>query len=232
MMTAGDTALPSLRVRLPYDLERDFTPVSMVAISSFVLVVHPSVPARSVKDLIALARARPGKLSYGTAGLGTVAHLAAELFTAMAKVNIVQVPYKGGTESVTATVAGQIEMNIPNILSAMPFVQSGRLVPLAVTSAKRASLLPAVPTLAESGLNGYDCSGWWGLLAPAGIANDLVQRLNGLVGKAVNAPDMKDTLTRQGFEPQASTPEQLAARIRAEIAQNARLIKSAGLKPE
>ena len=232
MMTAADTALPALRTRLAYNLERDFAPVSMVAVSAFVLVVHPSVPAKNVRELITLARAQPGRLSYGSAGLGTVAHLAGELFKSMAKVNIVQVPYKGGAESVMATASGQIDMNFPNIMSALPFVESGKLKPIAVTSAKRASLLPSIPTVGEAGLAGYDCSGWWALLAPAGIGKDIIDKLHTAVVKGINSADMKETLSRQGFEPQTSTQEQLAARIRAEIAQNARLIELAGLKPE
>jgi tripartite-type tricarboxylate transporter receptor subunit TctC len=150
----------------------------------------------------------------------------------MAKVNIVQVPYKGGAESVMATASGQIDMNFPNIMSALPFVESGKLKPIAVTSAKRASLLPSIPTVGEAGLAGYDCSGWWALLAPAGIGKDIIDKLHTAVVKGINSADMKETLSRQGFEPQTSTQEQLAARIRAEIAQNARLIELAGLKPE
>lgn len=231
MMTAADTALPALRTKLPYSLERDLAPVSMVAVSAFVLVVHPSVPACSVKDLIALARAQPDKLSYASSGLGTVSHLAGELFKSTAGVRIVQVPFKGGAESVMATASGQIDMNFPNILSALPFVQSGKLRSIAVTSAKRASLMPAVPTVSEAGLAGYDCSGWWGVLAPAGVPKDLIGRLNAMTLKAVNAPEMQEALTRQGFEPQTSTAEQLAARIQREIVQNAKLVKIAGLNP-
>jgi tripartite-type tricarboxylate transporter receptor subunit TctC len=232
MMTAGDTALPALRAKLPYNLERDLAPVSTVAVSPFVLVVHPSVPARNVKSLMALAKSQPGKLSYGSAGLGTVAHLAGELFKAMGGVDIVQVPFKGGSESVIATVSGQLEMNFPNIQSVMPFIDSGKLVPIAVTTSRRAAALPKVPTMSESGLAGYDCSGWWALLAPAQTPKDVIERLNGLVVKAVSAPEMKELLNKQGFEQLTGTPEQLGTRIRNEIAQNAKLIKAAGIKPE
>jgi len=232
MMTAADTALPALRVKLPYNLERDLAPIAMVAISPFVLVVHPSVPARTVKELIALARSRPGKLSYASSGLGTVSHLAGELFKAMGRVDIVQVPYKGGAESVVATVSGQIEMNFPNIQSVLPFFESHRLVPIAVTSARRVSLLPDVPAVAEAGLAGYDCSGWWGVLAPAGVPKEVIDRLNGAMIKVMNAPDTREVLRRQGFEVQTSAPGELAARIRNEIERNARLVRMAGLKPE
>lgn len=232
MMTAGDTALPALRAKLPYQLERDLTPVSLVAVSPFVLVVHPSVPARNVKELVALARSRSDRLSYGSAGMGTVAHLAGELFKATANASIVQVPFKGGAESVIATVAGQIDMNFPNIMSALPFVQSGKLVVLGVTTARRVSLLPSTPTLAEAGLPGYDCAGWWAVMAPTSTPKDIVERLNVMTIRAVGAPDLKEALGRQGFEPQTSTPEQLATRIQREIAQNARLVKQAGLKAE
>ena len=232
MMTAADTALPALRAKLPYDMERDLVPVSMVAISPFLLVVHPSVPARSVKELIALARVQPGKLSYASSGIGTVSHLGAELFNAMAGAKIVHVTYKGGAESVIGTASGETDMNVPNIATTRPFLDSGKLRALAVTSSKRASLLPALPTIHESGLPGYDFVGWWGVLAPAGTPKDVVARLTTSVGNAVGAPEMRESLVKLGFEAQSNTPEQFAAYIRREIAQNAKLIKLAGIKAE
>lgn len=231
LMPASGTILPALRARLSYNLERDLTPVSLVAFGAFVLAVHPSVPARNVKHLITLGRLHPGKLSYGSSGVGSVSHLAGELFNLMARVNIIHVPYKGGAESVVATAAGEIDMGFINIPAALPLL-SGKLRPLAVTSAKRAALLPSVPTLNESGLLGYNCSAWYGVLAPAGVPKDIIARLNTEIGKVVNAPETKESFYKQGLEPQTNTPEQFAALIHAEIAQNAKLVKLAGVKRE
>lgn len=196
------------------------------------LAVHPSVPARNVKELIALARLHPGKLSYGTSGVGSAVHLAGALFNSMAKVNILHVPYKGGGESVIAHVAGHVEVSYPSIPALQPFLGTGRLRPLAMTGRKRSSLMPSMPTLHESGLLGYDRSNWSGVSAPAGVPKDIITRLNAAVGKVGNTPEMKDALNRQGLEPQTSTPEQFAAFIHDEIAKNTQLIKLIGMKAE
>lgn len=232
LMAAAITVQPALRLKLPYDLERDFAPVSLVASGAFVLVVHPSVPARNVRELIALARSQPGKLNFGSSGVGGATHLANELFNWMAKVNIVHVPYKGGAEVAVAIAAGEVDMSFPSVTTALPLLEAGKLRALAVTSAKRASLMPSVPTLDESGLPGYDRSSWYGVLAPAGVPKDVIARLNAAIAKVVNTLEMKESLNRQGFEPQTSTSEQFAALIRREIAQNAKLVKLAGLKAE
>ena len=233
MAVSGDTVLPALRAKLPYDLERDFAPVSLVTIGPYLLVVHPSVPARNARDLITLARSRPGKLNYGSAGVGGGVHLAGELFKLMAKVNIVHVPYKGGSaESVIAVAVGQIDISFPNITAALPLLEARKVRSLAVTSAKRASLMPSIPTLDESGLPGYDRSTWYGLLAPAGVPKVIIAQLHAVIDKVVNAPEMKESFNKQGAEPQTNTPEQFAALIRSELAQNASLVKLAGLKVE
>lgn len=232
MMTAADTVIPALRAKLPYDLERDLAPVSLVAIAPFVLVVPQSVPARTVKELIALARSRPGKLSYGSVGAGSTPHLAGELLKQMAGVDIVQVPYKGGGESVVATASGQVDIGFHSATATLPLLEAGKLRALAVTSAKRASFLPSIPTVAESGLPGYDRSSWEGVLAPAGVPKSTIARLNAAIGKIVDTVEMKESFKREGLEPQTNTPEQFAAFIHGEIAQNARLIKSIGVKPE
>lgn len=232
LMIANSAAVQvALRPKLPYDLERDFAPVSLLTVAPFLFVVQPSLPARNVPELIALARSRPGKLNYGSDGIGTVLHLAGELFNLMAQTNIVHVPHKGGTEAATATVAGQIEMSFTGVTSSLPLVGAGKLRALAVTSAKRASYLPSVPTLGET-LPGYAISSWYGMLAPAGVPKSIVARLNAEAGKAINAPDMKEALSKQGIEPQTNTPEQFAAFIRAEIALASKLIKQIGLKVE
>ena len=234
LLIIGATAavLPALRANLPYDLERDLAPVSMVAIAPFVLVIHPSVPARNVKELIALARSQPGKLSYGSVGAGSPPHLMAELFKLMAEVNVVHVPYKGGTENAIANASGQIEMSFLSIPSLLPLLTSGRLRPLAVSSIKRASFLASLPTLDESGLRGYDYSNWNGVTVPAGTPKDIIARLSALIEKVVNTPDMKEALGRQGLEPQTSTPDQLAVFIHGEVVKNAKLIKLIGMKAE
>lgn len=232
LLAAADTLQPALRARIPYDLERDFAPISMVAVGTAVLAIHPSVPARDVKDLMALARSHPGKLSYGSSGVGSSSHLMGELFNSMAKVNIAHVPYKGSADSAIATAAGQIEMSFPSVVALLPLQEAGKLRGLAVTSAKRASLLPSMPTLSESGLAGYDRTTWWGVVAPTGVSRDIITRLHVVIGKVVNTPEMKASINRQGLEPQTNTPEQFAAFIHGEIAQNARLIKLAGAKAE
>jgi tripartite-type tricarboxylate transporter receptor subunit TctC len=234
LLIIGATAavLPALRANLPYDLERDLAGVSLVAIAPFVLAIHPSVPARNVKELIGLARSQPDKLSYGTVGAGSPPHLMAELFKLMAKVNILHVPYKGGAENAIANAAGQVDMTFLSIPSITPLLGGGRLRPLAVTSMKRASAMPQVPTLDESGLPGYDYSNWNGVVAPAGVPKTIIARLNTTIVKLVGTPEMKEALNRQGLEPQTSTPEQFAAFIHDEVAKNARLIKLIGMKAE
>jgi tripartite-type tricarboxylate transporter receptor subunit TctC len=231
-VTAAEAAQPALRAKLPYSLERDFAPISLEAIGTFVLVVHPSVPARDIGQLVALARARPGKLNYGSSGAGSSPHLAATLLQQMAKVKIVEVPYKGATESVTAAVAGEVDFSFPSITAALPLMESGRVRVLGVTSIKRAALLPQVPTISESGLPGFDRSTWHGLLAPAGTPREIVTALNAQVVKIVNTPEMRDLLSRQGLEAQTNTPEQYAALIRNELVQVTKLIQSAGIRTE
>jgi tripartite-type tricarboxylate transporter receptor subunit TctC len=231
MMSISDTVLPALRA-LPYDLERDLAPVSLVTILPLVLVAHPSVPARNVKELIALARSRPGKLSYGSSGVGSASHLPGELFNLMAGVRLVHVPYKGGAESVIGAASGQVDMCFASITAVLPLLANGKLRALAVTSAKRASSVPSLPTFDESGLPGYDRSGWNGMLAPAGVTKDIIARLNAVIGKVVNTPGMRESFIKQGFEPQTNTPEQFLAFIHHEIIQNAKLIKSTGAKAE
>ncbi|MDO8596779.1 MAG: tripartite tricarboxylate transporter substrate binding protein [Sulfuricaulis sp.] len=232
MMSSNDTALPALRTKLPFDLERDFAPVSLVTTGAMVLVVSSAMPARNVKELIALARAQPGKLKFGSGGAGGTVHLTAELFNSMAKVNIVHVPYKGSADIVVAIAAGQIDMSFPSITVAQPLLDAGKLKALALTSAKRMSSVPSIPTLDESGLPGYDRYAWYGVAAPAGVPKTIIVRLNAEIGKVVNTPEMKKSFEKQGLEVQTNTPEQYAAFIRSEIAQNAKLVQLAGVKPE
>ena len=232
--TAADAVIPVLRAKLPYNLERDLAPVSLVAVAPFVLVVHPSVPAKNVRELIALARAQPGKLSYGSVGIGTTPHLSAEALKMMTNVNILHVPYKGGLDNVIANVSGMVDMVFASMPSLMPVIGSGtpRLRALAVTSARRASFKPELPTLSESGVPGYDRSSWVGVLAPANVPKDIVARVNAALVKVVNTTEMRESFGKQGLEAQTHTPEQFAAFISAQLAQNRKLIRAIGLKQE
>lgn len=224
-------ALPALRAKLPFDTEKDFAPVSLVVITAFTLAVHPSVPVRDVKTLIALARARPGLLTFSSPGVSSSAHLAGELFNMMAQVKIRHIPYKGAPEAATAVAAGEIDVGLPSVTAALPLLEAGKLRAIAVTSAKRSVLLPAVPALDESGLRGYDRGGWNGMFAPAGTPREIVMQLNELLGKIANTPEMKEALKKLGFEVRTGTPEQFAAFVHNEMAQNAKLVKFAGLTP-
>lgn len=230
MLAAADTLQPALRTRLPYDLERDIRPVALIATGTAVLAVHPSLPVRSVKELIALARANAGKLNYGSSGLGSSSHLMGELFNQMAGVKITHVPYKGSADSALANASGQIEISFPSVIAVQSFMQSGKLKPLAVTSSRRATLLANLPTIGESGLAGYDRSTFFGVAAPAGVPNDIVTRLNAAINAAVNASDIRAALIKQGLEPRTATPEDFARFVREQVVQNSKLIKSIGVK--
>ena len=231
LLPSSGTILPALRA-LPYDLDRDFAPVSLLATGAWLLVVHPSVPATSIRELIELARLQPGKLTYGSAGVGSSHHLAGELFKSIAKINITHVPYKGAAEFVVANASGQIEISFPAIPAALPLINAGKLRALAVTTKTRASLMPSIPTLDELGLRGYDRSAWYGVLAPAAVPKDIIVRLNAAIGAVVNTAEMKDLLNKQGVEPQSSTMEQFGALVHNEIAVNSKLIKSIGARAE
>ncbi len=217
---------------LSYDLRRDLAPISLVTNTPNVLVVNPTLPARNVKELIALAQSQPGKLSYGSAGVGSAAHFAGVLFNLLAKVNIVHVPYKGGAESAVATATGEVNLSFPGIPGALPLLQSGRLRALGVTSLQRASFLPDVPSLSEAGLPGYDYAVWQGLLAPAKTPKSIVDRLSAIVAKAVESQEMKQSFRTQGLEPMVNSPAQFAALLRSETDKYTKLVQSAGLKPE
>ena len=235
--TAADAVIPVLRAKLAYNLERDLAPVSLLAVAPFVLVVHPSVPARNVRELITLARAQPGRLSYGSVGVGTTPHLSAEALKMMAGLSILHVPYKGGLDNVIANVSGLVDMVFASMPSLMPVIGAvgtgtPRLRALAVTSARRASFRPDLPTLNESGVPGYDRSSWVGMLAPANTARDVVSKLNTALVKVVNTSDIKTAFSKQGLEAQTTTPEQFGSFVSAQLEQNAKLIRAIGLKPE
>ena len=183
MITAAETIRPAMRAKLTYDARRDLAPISLIAAAPYVVLAHPSVPAHSIKELIALAASTPGKLSYGATGVGSTSHLAGELFNAMAKVKTQMVSYKGSTESAVATASGQTDFSYSTITAVLPMLDSGRLRPLAITSLKRSPLMPRTPTVDESGLRGYECVGWFGVVAPAGTPKDILEKLNGFFTK-------------------------------------------------
>jgi tripartite-type tricarboxylate transporter receptor subunit TctC len=231
-MSSGDAIVQALMARTPRDLEVGFASVSLAATGTYVLVVHPSVPVRNVRELIALARAKPGSLTYGSSGIGSSVHLAGEFLKVKANVNMVHIPYKSSADSARATASGEVELSFPGIPGALPFLYSNRIKALAVTSKKRVAMMASTPTLDESGVPGYDRYGWYGILAPPGTPKDVIAKLNAAIGEVVNVPDMKTALNAQGLEPQTNSPEQFTSFIQGEIAENAKLIKLIGLKAE
>jgi tripartite-type tricarboxylate transporter receptor subunit TctC len=227
---ASAAAIPAMRANVPYDLARDFTAISLVALAPFALVVHPSMPVKNAKELIALARSRPGKVNFGSVGVGSTPHLMAGQFLTMAKLDVVHVPYKGGSEHAVSLVSGQIDMSFMSLPTITPL--KGRVKPIAVTTLKRAAFMPDVPTLDESGLPGYDAANWNGVVGPAGLPKDIVARLNGIMVKMADAQDVKDAYAQQGMLPLSSTPEHFAHFIREEVAKTARLVRQIGIKSE
>lgn len=224
--------LPNLRARLPYDPQRDFEPVSLLATQSFALAVHPSLPANTVKQIIALARARPGQLTFSSAGTGTGTHFSGEQFKVLARLDMLHVPYKGGNTAVNAVLSGETTMTFGSLSALSPFVTAKKLRVIAVTSAKRSPLDPKIPTIAESGLPGYEMTPWYGMTVPKGTAQAIVERLNATVVAGLQTRDMQERMARVGYEPEGSTPAQLAAHIKAELARYAKLIKAIGFKEE
>ena len=231
LMGAGAmTIAPSLYPKLPYDVVRDFAPVSMVASAGFVLVLHPSVPAKTVAQFIDLLKKQPGKLNCASSGVGAPPHLALELFQSMTGTKMNHIPYKGATPALTDLVGGQVDLYFAGISGAIPHIQSGRLRTLAVTGKKRSVVLPEVPTLDQSGLKGYDVATWFGVLAPAGTPRDIINRLNAATVKAVSLPDTREKLLAAGAEPDSSTPEEFAKHIREEIVKFREIVRTSGAK--
>jgi tripartite-type tricarboxylate transporter receptor subunit TctC len=229
--SAGPVAIvPNLHRKLSYDVARDFAPISMVTAIAFLLVTHPSLPVKSVKDLIALAKARPGELNYGSPGNGSTTQLATELLKSATGMKITHIPYKSVADAATALVSGQVQILSGDLNSMLPQVKAGRMRPIAVTTARRSHLLPDVPTIAESGVPGFDTSGWSGLLAPAATPPAIIERLNAVVAKALAAPDVRARISALGGEVRASSPAEFATLIRSETAKYAKLIKSAGIQ--
>jgi tripartite-type tricarboxylate transporter receptor subunit TctC len=232
LLVAGvpNSANMALYQKLPYDTVKDFAPVILIDTAPNILAVHPSVPAKSVKELIALAKVKRGALTYASAGIGSSNHLSGELFRTMADIDIVHIPYKGGGAAITDLLAGQVSMYFGTTPSTLPFVQSGRLRALGVTTAKRTVAAPQLPTIAEAGLSGYEQSAWHGLLAPAGTPDAVIAKLNAEVNRLVRLPDAVERFKVQGFEVIGGSPADFAAFIRQDVAKYAKLVKTAGIR--
>ena len=231
-VAASFTINPSLHEKLPFDPIRDFVPITRLAALPHILVVHPSLPVKSVKELIALAKAKPGELNYASSGIATSTHLAAELFRHMTATDMVQVPFKGGAPGMVGLLSGQVQLYFATISTALPHVKSGKIRALAVTSAKRSVVAPEYPTLAEAGVAGYEHASWVGLLAPAKTPAPIVSKLHAESRKAVNLPDVKAHLLRDGLEPVGDTPQEFAVIVKAEVAKWKKVVKAAGIKPQ
>ena len=223
---------PSLYPKLPYDTLQDLAAVSLIATAPFVLVVHPSVPAKNVKELLNLMNAKPGQLNYGSGGVGGAVHLAFALFESMAGVKATLIPYKGAGPALIDTVGGQVQISIAGVPSVIGYIKSNRLRALAVTGAKRSPTLPDLPTIAEGGVAGYEYTVWYGMLAPAATPKFIIANLNQNAVKALGNADLRDKLAQQGVEAESSTPEQFAAMVKQEIARWGKFIKAAGIRAE
>jgi tripartite-type tricarboxylate transporter receptor subunit TctC len=232
-MAAGAHALaPSLYARLPYDIVTDFAPITIVARGAYLLAVHPSLPVRSVKELIALAKARPGQLNFASSGIGAPPHLAGELFKAMAGVNLTHVAFKGDAPAVADLIGGHVELAFMTLSATAPQVKAGKLRGLAVTSGNRSSIVPELPTVAEAGLPGYEMSTWWGLLAPAKTPVDIVTKLNGATVKIIAESDFRKRLSDLGVEAESMTSQQFGSFVKEQKEKYAKVANTAGVKPE
>ena len=223
---------PALSVKMPFDPIRDFAPITLLSQSPNLWIVHPSLPAKNMRELIALAKTRPGEINYSSSGTGSSQHLAGELLKSLAHIDIVHIPYKGSPPALIDLLGGRVVLMCSTIAPAMPLVKSAKLRALAVTSLKRSAAVSEIPTVAESGLPGYEATAWQGVLAPAGTPRDIIAKLNTELVRVINLPDVRKQLADQGYEPAGTTPEQFAEYIKTEIAKWTRVIKAAGLKAE
>jgi tripartite-type tricarboxylate transporter receptor subunit TctC len=223
---------PSLYSKLTYDAAKDLAPVARLATIENVMVVHPSVPAKSLKQFVALARSQPGRLNYGSGGAGTTNHLANELLKHLEKINMVHVPYKGATLATVAAMSGEVDEVIVSIASILPLIRQGKVRPLAVLSPKRVATLPEVPTAEEAGVKGFRMSIWYGLLAPAGTPREIIARLNREAVRALESADLRQRMEAMSIEPWPGTPEEMGELVRTETARYATIIKSAGIRPQ
>jgi len=226
------TSGPQMHAKPPFDALKDFAPIAQIGAFGYVFIAHPGVPATNVKQLVSLARAKPGYLTYGSSGIGSGFHLAGELFTSMAGVKMLHVPYKGGTAALNDMLAGRIDVMFYSLAVAQPHIHAGKLRALGVTGAKRDALLPDVPTLNEAGLKGYEMTGWHGMLAPANTPPAILDRLNAEIVRLLNTAEMKQLWKRQGMDTPSTTRAQFASVIKSDYEKYARLIKAAGIEPQ
>jgi len=218
--------------KTPFDVTRDFAPIVQAGVSDNMLVAHPAYPVNSVKELITLARSKPGHVNYGSSGNGTSVHLSMELFKSMTRTFMVHIPYKGSAPVVTDLIGGQVDVMFDNVPNVIQHVKAGRMKALAVSGPKRSPLAPDVPTVVEAGVPGYEVTVWFGLLAPAGTPRDIVLRLNTESAKIINSPEVSERFRRQGVEPATGTPEQFGSLVKSEVARWAKVIKDAGIKAD
>lgn len=223
---------PLLYAKLPYDSVKDFAPITNVADAPFVLVVHPAVAAKSVAELIALAKAKPGQLSYASWGKGSSTHLATELFMTMTHVKIVQVPYKGSGNAMPDMVAGNVQVAFDSMASSVPQIRAGRLRPLGISALKRSNAIPEVPTISESGVNGFEAGSWYGFFAPARTPREIVAKLHGEIIKALKLAEVQERMAVMGMEPIGNTPAQFGEQIRSDLDKWGKVVKTAGIQPE
>ena len=228
-LTAQLAVNVSLYRKLPYDPLRDYAPITLLGNGPYILVTHPSLPARSVKDLIALAKARPGQIAYASSGSGSGGHLAMELFKTMTGTDLLHIPYKGGGPALVDLLAGQVQALFSTQVAATPHIEAGRIRALGVSTAKRSALLPKIPTIAEAGVPGYDSGVWYAILAPAGTPRDVVNKLNSEIVRVLKVPDYHKLLMFAGIDAIGSTPEELSAYIKSEITKYAKVVKDAKL---
>jgi tripartite-type tricarboxylate transporter receptor subunit TctC len=226
------SVVPSLREKLPYDPIKDFETISLMSQSPYLLVVHPGFAAKTVKELIALAKARPGQVNYASPGFGTSNHLSFELFKSMAGINLTHVPYKGTGPMITELLGGQVQVMLASTASVRPHVLTGKMRALGISTLKRSPAMPDVTPIAEAGVPGFNTASWVGLIGPRGMSPGLVSRLNAEVAAVIQGGDLRDRLALQGFVPEASTPQQFAAHIKDELGRFRKLVKMAGIKEE
>jgi tripartite-type tricarboxylate transporter receptor subunit TctC len=232
LMANATISMPSLFARLPFDVNKDLMPISLVALGPSVLVVHPSLPVKGVKELIALAKARPKDVLYGSGGRGNITHLEMELFSLMAGIDMIHVPYKGGAPSVIGLLTGEVHALFTSIPSVMAHINSKRVKPIAVSTLRRSGALPNVPTVDESGLAGYDAASWYGLFAPAGIPKNAINVLTKELVRIMGVQEIRAKFSTDGFEPVGNSPEEFSKFIRAEISKWAKIIEMADMKPQ
>jgi tripartite-type tricarboxylate transporter receptor subunit TctC len=223
---------PALYGKLPYDAARDFAPVTLVASSPYVMIVNAALPARTVPEFIALAKARPGQLNYATTGSGSTVHLTAELFASMAGVKLVHVPYKNQAGRIVDVMAGEVQMMFAGTVLVQPHIKSGKVRALGITSAKRSPLMPELPTIAEAGLKGFESNGWFGVFVPAGTSRAIVMQLNAEIVRALKSPEMSERFAREGADLYGNSPEEFAVFVKTESAKWAKAVKLSGARPD